>query len=95
MFYRWEQEALFISCKIIPRSSVDRIAEASGDYLRIKITAAPTDGKGNAHLIRYLSKQFKVRQTNINIVSGQTSNRKVIRIAAPLHLPAGIEKSDK
>ena len=43
-------------------------------YLRAK----PHDGEANAALLTLLSKHFKVPKTQIKIVSGATSRRKVV-----------------
>ncbi len=58
-----------------------------GDLLKIRLTAPPTDGKANKHLIKYLSKQFKVKQSAITIVSGHTSRQKRLCIENPNKIP--------
>lgn len=61
-----------------------------GNYLKIRLTAAPIDGKANKHLVKYLSKQFKVKQSAITIVSGHSSRQKRLRIEKPNTLPETI-----
>lgn len=61
-----------------------------GNYLKIRLTAAPIDGKANKHLVKYLSKQFKVKQSAITIVSGHSSRQKKLRIEKPNTLPETI-----
>ena len=72
MYYRWEQDALYLDCSIQPRSNEDRIVGAVDESLKIRICAAPTEGKTNRQLIRFMAKKFHTKQTAITIVNGQT-----------------------
>jgi uncharacterized protein (TIGR00251 family) len=85
--FHWEDTALVLDCVIQPRAKEDRLVGIVGDSFRIRITAPPVDGKANAHLIRFLSKQFQVKQSAITIVSGETGRRKRLRIINPVHIP--------
>lgn len=87
MHYRWDGNKLYLDCVIVPKSSEDRVAGLLGDALKIKITAPPTDGKANRHLIKYLSKQFQVQQSAITIVSGLGGRQKRLCIFMPTTLP--------
>ncbi|NQV68499.1 MAG: YggU family protein [Pseudohongiella sp.] len=87
MYYQWENENLILDCSIQPKSGVDRIVGPEGEYLKIRITAPPTDGKANKHLIRYLAKQFKVKQSAITIRSGHTNRHKRLCIESPVVVP--------
>ena len=91
MYYRWEKEALYLDCNIQPRSSADKIVGPMGEQLKIRITATPTDGKANKHLVRFLAKLFTTPQQAITIVSGQTGRHKRICIRKPLSIPSGLE----
>ena len=90
MHYRWDGDKLFLDCTIQPKSREDRVAGLIGDSLKIKITAPPTDGKANRHLIKFLSKQFQVKQRAITIVSGATSRQKRLCISNPVTVPESI-----
>lgn len=91
MYYRWEKEALYLDCSIQTKSSEDRIVGPIGEYLKIRISAAPVDGKANKHLVRYLAKLFHTKQAAITIVSGQTGRHKRLCISKPLSIPPGLE----
>lgn len=69
------------------RNSIEGIeTDAAGQqWLRIRTTAAPEDGKANKAIIGYLSKQWKTAASCFTLVSGGTSRYKRIRIAAPYH----------
>ena len=67
-----------IEARIIPKSSCNEIM--AGDVVRIKVTSPPVDGKANKSVIDLLSKKFKVPKKDIQIVSGEKSRNKRIRI---------------
>lgn len=69
-----------ILIKVIPRSSQTKIVEESKNYLKIKLTSAPTKGRANAELIKLLAKKYKVSKSQIEIIKGLTSKEKLVRI---------------
>ena len=44
----------------------------------MKITAQPVDGKANKALIEFLSKEFKIPKTSVEIVKGLTGKDKTV-----------------
>ncbi|WP_244829532.1 DUF167 domain-containing protein [Desulfurobacterium thermolithotrophum] len=48
--------------------------------LKIKVTVPPEGGKANQKIIELLSKALKVPKRDIDIVKGETSRIKVVRI---------------
>lgn len=86
-FAHWEGNDLILHLKIQPRASRDEFAEVLGDQLKLRITAPPVDGKANAHLVKFLSKAFKVPKSEVEILSGETGRDKRLRIHAPRQLP--------
>ena len=50
------------------------------EFVKIKITAQPIDGKANKALIEFLSKQFKVPKSYFEIIRGETSKDKSVLI---------------
>ena len=89
-YYRWQDEDLLLSCHLQPKASKDEFCGLHGDSLKIRITAPPVDGKANAHLIKFLAKQFGVAKGAITIVSGELGRQKRIRVAAPGRLPEAL-----
>ena len=71
------QEGIFVSLKIVPNSSKNDIV-IEEDFVKVKITAQPIEGKANKALIEFLSKKFKIPKTGIEIVKGETSKEKII-----------------
>jgi uncharacterized protein (TIGR00251 family) len=87
----WEGEALILPILLQPKASRDRLVGWQGDALKITITAPPVDGKANAQLIKFLSKQFKVPKSAITIEAGTLSRHKRVRIRSPKVLPEGLD----
>ena len=87
MFHRWDGEKLTLNCSIQSKSSELKIVGLVGNLLKIRLTAAATDGKANKQLIKYLSKQFKVKQSAITILSGHNSRQKRLCIEKPNRIP--------
>ena len=94
MFYQWQGDELVLNIRVQPRASSDGFAEVLGDQVKLRITAAPVDGKANRHLIAYLAKSFRVAKADISIISGENGRNKRIKIHRPARLPNIIVKQD-
>ncbi|MGX9457912.1 DUF167 family protein YggU [Photobacterium damselae subsp. damselae] len=79
---------LIIRLYIQPKASRDQIVGIHGEELKIAITAPPVDGKANAHLTKYFSKQFKVAKGHIVIEKGELGRHKQVRVESPREMPA-------
>ena len=71
---------IIVKVKIVPGSSKNKIIGVYNDSLKITITAPPVEGKANKKCIAYLSKYFDLAKSRIDIISGQTSKNKLIKI---------------
>jgi len=69
-----------ILVKVVPYSSRTEIVEEKENYLKIKLKAAPVQGKANAELIKFLAKKYQVSKSQVEIIKGLTSKDKLIRI---------------
>jgi uncharacterized protein (TIGR00251 family) len=74
-----------IAVRVTPRSSRDAIDgfDDSGT-LRIRVTAAPTDGAANAALARILARALDVPARDVVLVSGPANRNKVFEIPLTL-----------
>lgn len=91
MNFAWrDADAVVLRLFIQPKSSGDRIVGAHGDEIKVAITAPPVDGQANAHLIRFIAKQFGVAKSRVNIEKGELGRHKQLRIAAPQRIPEAI-----
>ena len=82
-FFEDRSDYIILNVRVIPRASKDEILGVAGDALKVRIQAPPVDGKANAHLIRFLSKHWKIPRANIEILSGETDRNKRLRISSP------------
>ncbi len=87
----FEGEDLLLRLYIQPKASRDKLVGVHGDELKIAITAPPIDGKANAHLSKFLAKQFKVAKGLVSIEKGELGRHKQLRITQPNQIPAEIK----
>ena len=69
-----------IRVKVLPRSSVNQVVGDEEGVIRVKLTAPPVEGKANKALVQFLSRQLGVPKRDVEIVSGDRSRVKSIRI---------------
>ena len=69
-----------IRVKVVPRSSVDRVAGAEGDLLRIALTAPPVDGKANKALVAFVAKRLKVPKRDVCVTAGHRARIKTVTV---------------
>lgn len=74
-----------------PKARKDHIAGIHDDKLKITITAPPVDGQANAHLLKFLSKSFKVPKSSIILEKGELSRHKQVWIPEPKLIPKEIQ----
>lgn len=84
-------EGLRLHILLQPKASKDQILGLHGDELKISITAPPIDGQANAHLLKFLSKLFKVPKSTIILEKGELNRHKQVWIPAPKLLPTEIQ----
>ncbi len=74
------KEHVIIKIKVEPRSSKSGIIGIYGDALKVKLTSPPVDGKANKELIEVLAKGFGIHKKNVEIISGQSSKNKTVKL---------------
>jgi uncharacterized protein (TIGR00251 family) len=81
-----QQDALlYLNIKVIPKAQRTELVEllqgAEGEQIfKVKVAAVPEKGKANKELCEYFAKQFGVAKSQVSVVRGQTSQRKVMKI---------------
>lgn len=68
---------VIVNLRISPNAKKNEIIKEA-DAVKVKITAQPVDGKANKALIEFLSKEFKIPKTSIQILKGETSKDKTL-----------------
>lgn len=86
-FYSWQDDNLILRCHLQPKASSDAIVGLYGDSVKIRITAPPIEGKANAHLIKFLAKQFGVAKSSVTILKGELGRQKRVKIEQPKRFP--------
>jgi uncharacterized protein len=66
--------------QVLPRSSQCKLVGCQGDFIKIKITAPPVDGRANEECIRFLADVLGVKKDQVQILSGLKAKKKVIAI---------------
>jgi hypothetical protein len=79
-YLRAQADGVWLSIKLQPRASANEIGEPLGDELRIKVTAPPVDSAANEALIRLLAEKLDCARNRVELVRGNTSRHKVVRI---------------
>lgn len=76
------EREILLAVKVTPRASRSEVTGVADDgTLRVRIAAVPEKGKANEELRSLLSRYFGVARSNVQIVSGETSSHKRIRIS--------------
>ena len=71
--------------RLTPKSSVERIDGWDVDnkgrrFLKIRVRAAPIEGRANEALIAFLAKRLKLPKSRFTLVTGDTARLKQIEI---------------
>lgn len=74
------QEIIF-KVYLQPKSSKNEIIGFYRDGIKVKLTAPPVEGKANEALIRFLAKELGVSPSCIEIIRGQHSREKTLKIS--------------
>ena len=72
---------IILNLHIQPNAKKSAFAGEFGDSLKIRLAAPPVDGKANAALIAFLSQELNLPKSAFEIVSGETSRQKRLKIA--------------
>lgn len=80
---RYEQGAVILNLRVIPGAKKTEVKGLYGaTAFHIKVAAPPVEGKANKALFKFLAEEFEVSRGKIQILSGETSRDKVIRISS-------------
>jgi uncharacterized protein (TIGR00251 family) len=78
---REENGSVYFKVRIIPRASREGVVGLYEDALKIRLTAAPVDGKANEACRAFLAKILSVSRAQVEIISGHTNRNKVIKVS--------------
>jgi uncharacterized protein len=66
--------------KVVPGAKRDELVGRYGDAIKVRVAAAPENGKANAAVIGVLANALGVKPSGVRLVRGQTSPAKVFEI---------------
>ena len=81
MYYTETPEGTVLNVKAQPRSSKAGLDGLLGDAVKVRIRAAPVDGKANKELVETLADAFGIPKSRVVFKSGETSKTKRILLA--------------
>jgi uncharacterized protein (TIGR00251 family) len=75
-------DGILLNLHIQPRASKSEVCGVQGDALKIRLTSPPVDGAANKLCREFLAELFHVPKSAVEIVSGETSRHKRVKITA-------------
>jgi len=73
-------ESCTIKVRVQPKSSRNQVDGFQDGALRVRVTAAPTEGQANAAVIAILAKTLGVSKSRLEIIRGYSSRDKVVSV---------------
>lgn len=73
---------VFLEVKVVPGASKTEIMDIQEGRLRLRVAAAPEDGKANLELRSFLAKKVGCPKKDVLIVSGEKSRLKTLSFPA-------------
>ena len=75
-------EILYLDIKAVPGASKSALGDVKEGRLKVRIAAAPEDGKANEELRSFLAKTLGFPKKDIVLESGEKSRLKTLRFPA-------------
>ena len=72
--------AVEFQIRVVSRASRTEIVGELAGAVKVRVSSPPVDGAANAELVKLFAKTLGVGKSSVEIVSGQTSKTKRIRI---------------
>jgi uncharacterized protein (TIGR00251 family) len=73
-------DGIVLTLHIQPRASKNEVCGIQDNALKIRLTSPPVDGAANKLCREFLADLFSVSKTSVEIVSGETSRHKRVRV---------------
>ncbi len=81
MWLEEDQGGVTLQVWVQPRASKDEVLGVHGEGLKVRLCAPPVDGEANDALTRFLAKRLGVPRSSVELVRGQTSRHKTLRVS--------------
>lgn len=73
-------DGAIVALKIIPRAGRTMLAGVRDNALLVRLAAAPVEGAANAALLAFLSDQLQIPKARLEIVTGEKSRSKRVKV---------------
>lgn len=80
-FLTYYSHDLMLRVYIQPRAAKNQMCGVQGDELKIRLTSPPVDGAANKLCREFIADYFGVAKSSVEIVSGEASRHKRIRVS--------------
>jgi len=70
---------MLLNIKVIPSASKSGVV-GEKNLLKVYVKSPPVEGKANRELLEVLAEHFRVKKSDIEILRGATSRKKLIKI---------------
>ncbi len=77
---RVDGDDVILNLHIQPGAKKTEVVGLHGEALKIRLAAPPVDGKANEALLSFVAAKVGVGKTAVELVSGQTSRAKRIKV---------------
>ena len=80
--------SVIVDIHVIPNASRTQSDGEHDSALKVRLHAPPVDGKANVALVAWLADTLEIAKRDVELVRGQTSKRKQLRVSAAASLKA-------
>jgi uncharacterized protein (TIGR00251 family) len=80
MWYRREGEQVTLTLHVQPGARKSIVVGLHGDALKIRLAAPPIEGRANEALLRFVADSFNVPLRNVELLRGEQSRHKMVRV---------------
>ncbi len=80
--YTVQKDAIVLNLHIQPRASKNEVCGVQDNALKVRLTSPPVEGAANKLCREFLAELLGVSKSAVEIVSGETSRHKRVRISS-------------
>ncbi len=91
MFFKIINNNIFINIAVKPNKKETKILSIE-KFLIISLNSPPVEGKANQELIYFISKKLSVPKSEIELVQGEKSKNKLLKLALSAELIKKLEE---
>ena len=73
--------AVIVDVHVMPNARTTQVYGLHDGALRVRLHAPPVDGKANQELLAWLARELKVPRASIELIRGDSTRRKQLRLA--------------